>query len=154
MRRGLRDLGELLARLGADADSGLATGGDEALQALVVAFASYQNLVESALPCPECFFDRVQPVEDVQGDSLVGRRLRRQLGAGQTIQAYTLFGSLKREGAMNLGRNSDAELSTESLDGQWRGDGLTGGFHVSDRGADGLADAGKRCLRRGREPGK
>jgi len=56
--------GQLLARLLADADTGVAAEGDEALQALVVALAGDENVVEAAAAGLEGFLDRMQAVEN------------------------------------------------------------------------------------------
>jgi len=72
VRRGLGDLRELVARLGADANAGLATLFDEALQAVIVALAGDEDVIEAAAAGLECFLDRMQAVEDFHDVSLVG----------------------------------------------------------------------------------
>jgi hypothetical protein len=64
MGRGFGDEGELVARLLEDADAGLAEGGDELVDAQIVALAGYQNVVKATPAGLESFFDRVHAVED------------------------------------------------------------------------------------------
>jgi hypothetical protein len=55
---------QLLAGLLTDADASLAAEIDEALKAIVLPFASHQNVVKAALACLEGFFDRMQAIEN------------------------------------------------------------------------------------------
>jgi hypothetical protein len=55
--------GELVAGVLADADAGLAKGGDQALQAEVFALAGDQNVVKTAPAGLESLFDRVYSVQ-------------------------------------------------------------------------------------------
>ncbi len=63
---GSGQLGELLARLLADADAGLAAGGGEALEACGLmrfeALASEEDVIETAAAGAKSFFDRVDAV--------------------------------------------------------------------------------------------
>ena len=61
---GLGQLRQLLARLLADADPGLAADGDQPFEAVVMAFAGHQNLVKAALAGLERLFNRVNSVEN------------------------------------------------------------------------------------------
>jgi hypothetical protein len=61
---GLGELGQLLARLLADAEAGLAAEDDQALQALIVPLAGHQNMVEAPTSGLDCLFNRMQPVEN------------------------------------------------------------------------------------------
>ncbi len=61
---------ELLARLLKDADAGLAALGDEAVEAVVVALAGDEDVVEAAAAGLESFLDRMQAVENFHGISL------------------------------------------------------------------------------------
>jgi hypothetical protein len=68
MGGGFGHLGQLLAGVLANADAGLATGGDEAVKAqiltLLQALAGYNHLVEAAAAGLEGFFNRVHAVEN------------------------------------------------------------------------------------------
>jgi hypothetical protein len=66
------DGGELLAGFRTDADAGLAALRDEALQAVVLAFAGDQYLIEAAAAGFKCFLDRMQAVENVHMKIVVG----------------------------------------------------------------------------------
>jgi hypothetical protein len=74
---GFGECGQLLARLLADADAGVAAEGDEALQALVVALAGDENVVEAAAAGLEGFLDRMQAVQNVHVYSVVAAWLAR-----------------------------------------------------------------------------
>ena len=60
----LGELGQLLARLLADADAGIAAEGDEALDAGIFALAGHQNVVKAAAAGLERLLDRMQAVEN------------------------------------------------------------------------------------------
>jgi hypothetical protein len=64
MRGGSGKLRELLAGFLANADSGLAAGGDKAGEAIVVAFAGDENLVKAAAAGLDSFLNRVHAVEN------------------------------------------------------------------------------------------
>jgi hypothetical protein len=64
MGRGLRHLGELFAGFLADADAGLAAKGDQAFEALVLALAGDDDLVEAALASLESLLNRVHAVQN------------------------------------------------------------------------------------------
>ena len=64
MGGGFGDKGELVAGFLADADAGLAEGGDELVDAEIVAFAGYEDVVKAAAAGLEGFFDRVHAVEN------------------------------------------------------------------------------------------
>ncbi len=81
---GAGDLGELLARLLANADTGLAAGGDEAREAVVLALAGNENVIEAAAAGAEGFLDRVDTVENIHAASL--------RGGGELHEARTVFG--------------------------------------------------------------
>jgi hypothetical protein len=68
MRRSFGDEGELLARLLADADAGIAALRDEALQAIVLALAGDKDVIETAAAGFERFLNRMQPVENFHED--------------------------------------------------------------------------------------
>ena len=70
MGRGSGALGELLAQLGAHGDTGLTAGGDDAGEALVVALASDQNMVDAAAAGLEGLFDGMEAVENFHEVSL------------------------------------------------------------------------------------
>ena len=63
---------QLVARLLANADTGLAALRDEALEPLVLALAGDENVIEAAATSLEGFFNRVQAVENFHEDSLRG----------------------------------------------------------------------------------
>jgi hypothetical protein len=63
MSRGFGHQGELVAGVLADADAGLAKGGDQALQAEVFALAGDQNVVKTAPAGLESLLDRVYSVQ-------------------------------------------------------------------------------------------
>jgi hypothetical protein len=48
---------------------------DKAQQALILALASYQDVIEAAAAGFECFFDRMQAVENVHAKIVVGNCL-------------------------------------------------------------------------------
>jgi hypothetical protein len=118
VRGGLGDNRELLARLLPDSNSSLAACGYKALQAFVVPLAGDQDMVEATPPGPERLFHRMEPVQNIHEVSLDGspRRLRRQLGAGQPVQAHSLLGRLHCERTMHLRRDAHAELPAVPLD--------------------------------------
>ena len=75
MGSGSGQLGELLARFLANADSGLAALGDEMSEAFVVALAGNQYVVKTAAAGLECLLDGMQAVENFHMDSVDGGRL-------------------------------------------------------------------------------
>jgi hypothetical protein len=77
----LSELGQLLAGFLEDTHAGFAAKGDEALQALVVAFAGHQNVIKAAASGLEGFFDRMQAVENFH--KVKCRRWRRLLSLHQ-----------------------------------------------------------------------
>jgi hypothetical protein len=61
---GFRHHRQLVAGFLADADAGLAKGGDEALESEIFAFAGYQHMVKATPAGFEGFFDRVHAVQN------------------------------------------------------------------------------------------
>ena len=72
MRGSFGDGGELIARFGANEDAGLAELVDKALEAVVLALAGNQDMIEAAAAGLESFFNRMQAVEDFHEVSLDG----------------------------------------------------------------------------------
>ena len=70
MRDGAGQLGEVLAGLLADADAGLAAGQDEAREAVVLALAGDDDVIEAAAAGAKGFLDRMNAVENFHGFSL------------------------------------------------------------------------------------
>jgi hypothetical protein len=68
VRGGLGGERELLARPLKDANACVAALGYEAGEAVVVALASDENVIEAAAPGPDSFRDRMQAVENVHRD--------------------------------------------------------------------------------------
>lgn len=63
-------LGELLAGFLADADSGFAADSDETPEALILALAGDENMIEAAAAGAECLLDRMNTVENFHAGSL------------------------------------------------------------------------------------
>ena len=70
VRGGLCGEGEMLARFLKDANTGIAALGDEEIEAVVFALASYENVIEAAAAGLESFRNRMQAVENFHGISL------------------------------------------------------------------------------------
>ncbi len=60
----LGQLRQLLARLLANVEAGLAAEGYQPLQAKIVALASHENLIEAPPAGLDCLLDRVQPIQN------------------------------------------------------------------------------------------
>ncbi len=150
---GAGELGELLAGLLTDADAGLAAGEDEAREAVVLALAGDDDVIEAAAAGAKGFLDRMNTVENFHGSSLRGLA-GGELGAGEPVETDSLLGGLEREVAVNVGGDADAKLAAVVAVGQGFGDGLAGRLHIRDRLGDHFADAGESVFRRGCEPGE
>jgi hypothetical protein len=64
MRGGLGHEGQLLTRLLANTDTGLATERDELFEPFVLALASYQNLVKTTPASLDSFLNRMHPIKN------------------------------------------------------------------------------------------
>lgn len=98
----MRDLGELIAGLGAHPYTALPAGLDDAFQPIIAAFAGYQHVVKAAASGAKSFFDRMQAVQNIHIRILEGRALCRKRGVAKRCPLRTRAErNVRRPGSVN-----------------------------------------------------